>query len=163
MTEKELIKQEIEKELSVLGRTSDFDYGRYAELNHLLLFISKLQKEPASEDLEKEIEHYINLLDEKYGLWEGFKNIIKEAVVFGAEWQKKKDEQHYEDELDRCACNSFNKGYKSCQQQMMENSMEADVVVDRLGEVTYLCPHTTEKYGDKVKLVIIKDENNNQP
>lgn len=68
MTDKQLIKEEIEKEMHVLDLTNDFDNGRFSELNHLKLFIDSLPEEPASEDKsEKElVEAYLAVFDRKY-------------------------------------------------------------------------------------------------
>lgn len=56
----QLIKEEIEKELTVLDKTSVYDTGRASELNHLLLFIDSLPEKPESEDLEEEIKNYFS-------------------------------------------------------------------------------------------------------
>jgi len=68
MTDKvQLIRQEIEKEMSLLDRTNTYDIGRLDELNHLSLFIDSLPEESGcevncttkDEDLEEEIKNYI--------------------------------------------------------------------------------------------------------
>jgi hypothetical protein len=83
MSDKELIKQEIERRIKEGSSKNDISEGALA-LNSLLDFIDSLPEEPASEDLEeaakqhsKQVFHGLLIED----------NII--AFKAGAEWQKK--------------------------------------------------------------------------
>ena len=48
-------------------------------------------------------------------------------------------------------------GMKLQEEQMMSKAIDAVVIVDRIGEVTYLCPHT-KATSDKAKVIIIEEE-----
>lgn len=106
MSDKELIKQEIEKRLSLLWNLipegekvlkDDFtkedanNLGKYTELESLLKFIDSLPEEPASEDLEEAADKYA-LRDSQ-----AYKGVhctyVDDKIAFkvGAKWQKQKD------------------------------------------------------------------------
>ena len=89
MTQIEQIKAEIERlqaktSIGLNEYTAGYENGK-AEVCHLLLgFINSLQKEPMSEDLEQASERYAcKFSSSKYG-----HDKVKDAVVWGANWQK---------------------------------------------------------------------------
>lgn len=120
MSDKEKIRQEIEKRLSSLWDLipegekvlkDDFtkedanNLGRYTELESLLQFIDSLPAEPASKDLEEEISkwrnHYISVLDNNLRI--DLRDIEVTANHF-AEWQKQRDKLTWVDMNQITAC-----------------------------------------------------------
>ena len=114
MSDKELIKQEIEKRLSSLWDLipegekvlkDDFtkedanNLGKYTELESLLQFIDSLPEESASEDLEIEIDNYFKdwTFDDEMSVmvkpnhYFAEFNDIKEIAHHFAEWQREKN------------------------------------------------------------------------
>lgn len=67
-------------------------------INHILNIIDTLQKEPASEDLEEAADNYAQQHNELLGFDCDCEPIqtgpeLKKAIIFGAEWQRKKDQE----------------------------------------------------------------------
>lgn len=91
MTDKELIKQEIERRINLIQDTNVTSYadGWIQAYKELLQFIDSLPEEHVSEDLKKEISkwrnHYISVLDNNLRI--DLRDIEVTANHF-AEWQK---------------------------------------------------------------------------
>ena len=106
MTDKELIKQEIEsykESMKGLEPHSDFRRGQITAYNQIMQFIDSIPEEPANEDLEIEIENYINsnfsegcdggmLSDSEPNLGGVTYCDLANLARRFAEWQKQKDE-----------------------------------------------------------------------
>lgn len=86
MTDKELIKQEIER------LSAEYPMSR-GLLKYLNKFIDSLPEEPASEDLEEVAKRYATEGDEISGLYTVDEEV--EAFKAGAEWQKQQDYKMY--------------------------------------------------------------------
>ena len=99
MTDKKLIKQEIERRIAE-GSSKNYISEGALTLESLLDFIDSLPEEPASEDLEEEIENYLDYADFKstcngiYAAQDYFEDITNTAHHF-AEWQKQKSMQDF--------------------------------------------------------------------
>lgn len=95
MTDKELIKQEIEsykESMKGLEPHSDFRRGQITAYNQIMQFIDSLPEEPASEDLEEEIKNYFsNWLTDL----DNHKEFLLQFAHHFAEWQKQKDMQDF--------------------------------------------------------------------
>ena len=117
MTDKELIKQEIEKELTVLDKTSVYDTGRASELNHLLLFIDSLPEEH-NEDFEEEYDNYFKKheMDIVLNPYTNCKDIARHF----AEWQEKK--------MLGIAEAFYQQGRYEQEQEMMKDAVELHIV-----------------------------------
>jgi hypothetical protein len=100
MTDKELIKQEIEKEIgnikryiynpSLAGHSKRDMTVAYETLNKLLQFIDSLSEEPVNEDFEEALTECVN---RRLEIDEFVDDSIKFAFIEGAEWQKQKDQE----------------------------------------------------------------------
>ncbi len=132
MDELQIIKAEVER-LKESGCASPISV-----CNDLISFIESLQKEPVSDDLNKVAENYAN----KHSVLLGFDcdsepiqtgTDIKNAVIYGARWQKRK---------------------------MMDCAVIGEVTIPASAcflQVRYKLPKdTTLKYRDKVKLLIME-------
>jgi len=103
---------------------------KYPKNYYLLMvaeFIDHLQEEPANEDLEEAAKKYGT---KKHPMTTTGANESAYDFKAGSKWQK---------------------------EQMMTKAVDADMVVDRIGEVTYICPHTKATPYEKVKVIIIKE------
>lgn len=101
MTDKELIKQEIERRIESMNscpfKTAElgsekFDEGELYAYKQILQFIDSLPEEPASEDLEEAAKHYLYgtiLYDDVYVGNPTEEDCIR-CFKAGAEWQKHK-------------------------------------------------------------------------
>lgn len=100
MTDKEKIKQEIERLYNLYELAND--YQRMGACSTILDFIDSLPEEPVSEDLEEAAEMFYDNCDISKSSWwnEGVlykMSESKETFIAGAEWQKQqmmKDSVH---------------------------------------------------------------------
>ena len=162
MTDKELIKQEIERRRKQLPKETEHKglmavYGGIAyELTELLQFIDSLSEESGcevnfttkSEDLKEEIERWIK---KKHFIFTEIDEIIETASHF-AEWQKQNIKEALQTE--------YEKGRFDMQQEMMKDAVEC-IVEDWCGdspEITIPLNPQDFKAGNKVKIIICKTE-----
>ena len=146
MIDKEKIKEEIEKyakEEALKSNGSEFYGGRVSMCTKILSFIDSLPEEPVSEDLEED-SSFEKLLQEiyiKYNKQISIEKLLDIASHF-AEWQK---------------------------QQMMKNVVDGEVVYQigsaeiaptdiRYKVVSDRVYIPNVKLGDKVKIIIVKEE-----
>jgi hypothetical protein len=145
------IKEEIEKRLKSLPKETEHEglkavYGGIAyELTELLQFIDSIEKEPASEDLEEYAKKLTKgaALDKHNLIW---------MCKKGAEWQKQQMKEALQTE--------YEKGRFDMREEMMKNAVEC-VVEDWCGdspEITIPLNPQDFKMGDKVKIIIVKEE-----
>ena len=173
MTDKELIKQEIERRRKQLPKETEHKglmavYGGIAyELTELLQFIDSLSEESGcevnfttkSEDLKEEIERWIK---KKHFIFTEIDEIIETASHF-AEWQKQNIKEALQTE--------YEKGRFDMQQEMMKDAVEGQIYREYIGDdgisiafglEAYLNEHNPKHNklhdGDKVKIIIIKEE-----
>ena len=148
MTDKvQKIREEVERrmncfknERNTLLKASDNNLSlgaRIAMCEEILSFIDSMQEEPVSEDLEKEVNKYFHAL---YSGWT--------------------DEQRKEDFLVEELCTNVARHFANWQkEQMMNGAIELPLYLD--GDFLTIDYDFTEsgfKVGDKVKLIIIKEE-----
>ena len=162
MTDKELIRQEIERRRKQLPKETEHKglmavYGGIAyELTELLQFIDSLSEESGcevnfttkSEDLKEEIERWIK---KKHFIFTEIDEIIETASHF-AEWQKQNIKEALQTE--------YEKGRFDMQQEMMKDAVEC-IVEDWCGdspEITIPLNPQDFKAGNKVKIIICKTE-----
>lgn len=104
MTTKELIRQEIERELSAHDKVDHLDAfevgkawnrGHRKALERLLSFLDTLPDEPVSDDLEEAADDHIRKVVDAAGHpgWDWETQDIADAFKAGAEWQKQKDDR----------------------------------------------------------------------
>lgn len=173
MTDKELIKQEIERlknhtlniQKSKDGLITSVGRGRVEAFNDILKFIDSIPEEPGcevnfttkSEDLE---EYYKKEFLPK----EWFANLGQRTISqfnfftaqHFAEWQKEKDQETIELAEDHAMLAGMNK----MKEEMMENAIES-LVEDWCGdspEITIPLNPQDFKTGDKVKIIIVKEK-----
>ena len=142
MTDKELIRQEIERRYNCekcypLDREANV---AAAVLQELLLFIDSLPEEPASEDLEEATHKYSReWYAKRIGTnpkCNGCYSHIKDAFTAGAKWQK---------------------------QQIMKDAVEGVIDIRKWpakAQVEFYdrLPDFDVRTGDKVKIIIVKEE-----
>ena len=148
MTDKELIKQEIEYRLS----SGKYSINSKQALEDIIVFIDSLPEEPASEDLEEEMirwhkEHFGNKRDweKTSGEYLTRKSQLDIAQHF-AEWQREKDIKlekiddleefaqkwaysNYHKELDEVNCDCLYSGVKKgaeWQKQQMKEALQTE-------------------------------------
>lgn len=105
MTDREIIKTELRRlktELIEEGENTMFEQGRISAFEDMEVFIDSLQVEPVSEELDDEVDKWLNNgLPNKEELIEH----IKETARHFANWQKEKDNQSVSEELEEAAKN----------------------------------------------------------
>lgn len=180
MSDKELIKQEIERLLSIVDhRLENNNYiineigldeqessrihaiqdtkltrlgGEYIAYNKIMQFIDSLPEKPTSEDLEEAASKYVR---------EDFHERSRADFKAGAEWQKQQMKEALQTE--------YEKGRFDMREEMMKDAVEGEVVY-KIGnaeiaptDVRYkvmsdgvYIPNV--KLGDKVKIIICKTE-----
>lgn len=161
MTDKvQLIKQEIERlktqnetylDKEYAESTKWYKHGAYDTCFQLLNFINSLPEEPTKEDLEEAANQHSKQV---------FHGLLVEdnitAFKAGAEWQKQKDQETIELAEDHAMLAGMNR----MKEEMMENAIES-IVEDWCGdfpEVTIPLNPQDFKTGDKVKIIIVKEE-----
>lgn len=188
MTDKELIKQEIERRIAEGSSKNDISEGALA-LESLLDFIDNLQEESGceadcttiDEDLEAEIQRYFS--EEKW-----IEKPIAEIAIHFANWQHGKDfddllqsemkfpKEYYErgkadamKEMKEALQTEYEKGRFDMREEMMKDAVDGEVVYQIgsaeiaptdirykiMSDRVYI-PNV--KLGDKVKIIIIKEE-----
>lgn len=78
---------------------------------------------------------------------------VWDAFIKGAEWQKKQDEQYCQGCFDRDQV--FWKGMQHTKEEWMKEAVEG-ILVDKIDGTQEICLHDN-RYGQKVKLIILKD------
>lgn len=162
MSDKELIKQEVERRINdlkgyVLQKGSDQRWvTAIDQLTWIKAFIDSLPEEPASEDLEEEYNNYFKKheMDIVLNPYTNCKDIARHF----AEWQKKKDQETIELAEDHAMLAGMNK----MKEEMMKDAADSKITTDGnsiFPIIKYQLPLTYDcKIGDKVKLIIIKEE-----
>ena len=136
---KETIRQEIERRrnisLEIFEKNSDtYFQGKAIAYHGLLTFIHSLPDEEPSKDLEEAANEYAGVNYDCETETDAFyHHVQKEAFIAGVKWQKK---QMMKEAVD----------YKIC------NNLAAYPVI------YYEVDHLGLKYGDKVKLIIVKED-----
>ena len=181
MTDKvQKIKQEIERRIKNLEfslenncveKHSKLDIlGNITTLESLLQFIGSLSEEPASEDLEIEIENYINgnfsegsdggmLSDFEQNLGGVTYCDLANLARHFAEWQKQKDQETIELAEDHAMLAGMNK----MKEEMMENAVYGYISLChdypyRRSLVAIADGLINFEYAEKVKIIIVKEE-----
>lgn len=131
------IRTEIERQKKHYLEREEYDFGWDEALNEIASFIDSLPEEQPSKDLKEAAEEYIAPIENDAGL--EFINFsgkdIKDAFVAGAQWQKG---------------------------QMLADAIDGEIVQDVYSRE--LCCKTIDlrknefNFGDKVKVIIVKEE-----
>jgi len=167
MTDKvELIRKEIErlkaKQLAIFNKgeseeSCDDALTHISAYNHLLSFIDSLSEEPVSEDLEEFALQYAG----HHAPYDSCMQEVEDAVKAGAKWQKEQDQSTIELAEDHAML----AGMEKMREQMMKDAIKCEVTwIDG-----FMLDYTQEqqddllekigaKVGDKVKLIIIKED-----
>lgn len=151
-TDKERIRNEIERLIDILERNSGctgvFGDSQMAAYEKILSFIDSMQEEPMSEDLEEACNSYYDetwdehggkamVVDGCHDIW--FPSLAPDDFFkAGAQWQK---EQMMKDAIE-CNIGWYDGLLLDYTQQ------QQDKALDKIGA----------KIGDKVKVIIIKEE-----
>ena len=180
MTTKELIRAKIEQlkhyaEESKMEWINDgYNQNAFAEdcrissFDKLLTFIDSLPDEPVSDDLEEAAREIVikmhpcmkdcTILGDRLT-----RGQLMALVKAGAEWQSKKEQ----DIIETAEDHAFLAGANWQKEQMMKDAVEGEVCIlpgraayvkekDNESLKQYLLDHF--KYGDKVKIIIVKEE-----
>lgn len=145
MTDKvQKIKEWISKEQEGLMDTNgNFEYpeheGAYHILCNLDAYIDSLQEEPVSEELEDAADKYSQSIHSDYSNDMFDSHNIYDAVIYGANWQRQK--------MIKDAVEATVHGVSG-----REGSMMKGIAVTAYADVPDC------KFGDKVKLIIIKED-----
>lgn len=144
---------------------SHIAYANKSLLDRLLQFIDSLPEEPASEDLEEELTKYIEskftidkeqldrfgIKPEDYTFSLDKEDMLNFAQHF-AEWQRKKDQETIELAEDHAMLAGMMKEREEMMKSAVEVEVEGGSFIRGLGYKGEL------KKGDKVKIIIIKPE-----
>lgn len=170
MTDKELIKQEIERMKEHTAKCGypgqgEFENGNREGRNYvcdkLLSFIDSLPEEPESDDLE---EYYKKEFLPKEWFAKSGQRTVSEFNFFTAkhfaEWQKQAMKETLQTE--------YEKGRFAMKEEMIEGAIDCSIILhpnDRFANYSisaYVPPlHPASTYisnGDKVKIIIVKTE-----
>ncbi|MBO7693543.1 MAG: hypothetical protein J6T10_13005 [Methanobrevibacter sp.] len=156
----------------------------FVDANELLSFLDTLSKEP-DKSLEEAAEisfDEANALTEDYtnflakGLTENkprpigphwFCEYAKNRFIAGAEWQKEQMEETYcprsekWKEVEETARHEYENGWKDCKERMMKEAVEGEY--DFYPAAVYLdVPIPRMNHGDKVRVIIVKKEENDR-
>lgn len=144
-------------------------YGMMEEDARFLDFLDTMQEESVSEDLEEASKEWLRpQLDKSYANYGEAKMMelthfdgyaMLDAIEFGAKWQKAKDQETIETAIHH----AYHNGRLEMKEQMMKNAVEVPIEeAVPFGSCKWkLCAKLwLDKgvKGNKVKLVIIKDE-----
>lgn len=156
MSNIEKIRQEIERRKK--GNMYDelpTTIGRYYEDRDLLAFIDSLPEEKSSEDLEEAAKANT---DELWRLcsWQPDWDYLYESFIEGAEWMRKKDVEDMYMSDNRHFLKCYEQGKVDLKVEMMKDAVECEVA-DLNGEIYNNCIEKGMTDEDKVKIVIIKD------
>lgn len=153
------IKEEIERRINEyknwIGYQTD---SNYLELKELLQFIDSIPEEPVNEDLNDAARDYSLVIFRQNGVdMECVGPDSVSAFKAGAEWQKQQMKEVLQTE--------YEKGRFDMREEMMKDAVEAEVFVDYninfgYGSLTANIDLDEQhlKEGDKVKIIIIKEE-----
>ena len=151
MSDKELIKQEIERLKTLVNRNESYGSGFIDSLLMIDGFIDNLQEEPASEDLEEAASKYVR---------EDFHERSRADFKAGAEWQKQKNfEELFKSDMTLFK-ECYEKGRLDMREEMMKDAVDATILdVDAQTIEFGLWPEKLLdiKEGDKVKIIVIKE------
>lgn len=171
MTDKELIKQEIERiieEETPISKGSDYYHGTKESMEKLLQFIDSLQEEH-NEDLKEEFNRF---LDEEGvpRMWHSDEQMEwgMDIARHFAEWQKKKDQETIELAEDHAML----AGMMKEREEMMKDAVEGEVHKGYVGnQIVVSSKDGISNYvafdasyadafcvGDKVKIIIVKED-----
>ena len=146
--------------------------GYQLALDKVLAKLDTLQEKsekpinPVCEDeLYKEIERWINSPEE----WDNNIQDIEATARHFAKWQKEQMEERWLKDRDGCFWDGVNEGKKAMREQMMKEAYaESRIVEDGRIELEgnplpclnpiILLPYPQFKPGDKVRIVIVKEE-----
>jgi hypothetical protein len=139
MTDKELIRQEIEKRIKEGSSKNDISEGALA-LNSLLDFIDSLPEQPAREDLEEAAQKYSFNIPTQLEADSVWKQETEQHFKDGAKWQK---QQMLKDVVEGQVfqAHDIDKAYKGF----------VYVISNQFKDLTLLPPN-------KVKIIIVKEE-----
>lgn len=154
----EQIKAEIERRKEINHRLEFI--GEFTEDICILDFINSLPKEPASENLK---ESGNEDWEEAYRNWvlghnDGDVLYCKNAWKAAMNWQREQDEIEI-DKAYKCADKvQYRKGWEDCKEQMIKDAVEgtAHPIDQEIWSDLDKFPDIED--GDKVKLIIIKEE-----
>lgn len=162
MTDKEKIKEEIERRIEQCYRTLSQDLLErernetnccLQQYKEILQFIDSLPEEPASEDLEEEIDRCYKSRNDLMMTRRQFGELIHHF----AEWQKKQDQETIELAEDHAMLADMMKE----REEIMKDAVDATILdVDAQTIEFGLWPEKLLldiKEGDKVKIIIIKE------
>ena len=156
MTNAEIIAT-IRNEIERLIEESDFDES--ANLYSLLSSLSTIESEkPAPADLEEAAKEYT---DGKSWAKENYLTpYIRDAFIAGAKWQKEQDDKELSDLLTIAHL----QGAEQMKEQMMENALHGWMDEDNEPpyDLNVICeekiPFGKFKHGDKVRIIIVKED-----
>jgi len=94
MTDKEKIRVEIERLISRRDEKTFLGIEKISALKEVLSFIDSMQEDPVSEELEQEIDKYVNIPDNQ-GLPD-LRRELSDCAHHFVNWQKQKDQETIE-------------------------------------------------------------------
>ena len=162
----EIIKAEIERlyktyrKKSKTENESQYYLGMADGLDLFEQYLDTLQEQPVCEDIGDEVEKVRQQFPEV-----GFAKVSRIAHHF-AQWQKEKDAKRWEEDgttfvplsvHEEAKQRSYKEGKKSMKEQMMKEAVEGRVV-DAGIFATYNTPVEYTHPGDKVKVIIVKED-----
>ena len=173
MTQKELIRQEIERRIRSIENCPFIEaaLGAYEKRDRILMvykdlltFIDSLPEEKLSEELEEAAEELFETIEiqEHENI---FEDTFKKIFIAGAEWMRKKDVEDMYMSDNRHFLKCYEQGKVDMRVEMMKDAVEGEVY--KFGDTAYVKENNNAdltKYlskfdnGDKVKIIVIKQK-----
>ena len=129
------------------------------KVNEVIDYINSLPEEKPSEDLNDEIKKFI----EEYGYERGEDKLLIAIVArHFAEWQKERMMDEWLKDRDGCFWDGVEEGKKAMEKQMLKEAVEGEVVKDINNKLVVTAKNVNLdkfKFGDKVRIIIVKEEN----
>lgn len=170
----EQIRTEIERRRDAIdytNRPSCAEYNRVWAYNDVLSIIDSMPKETASEDFEKEFNRFLDDVEGVPRMWHSDEQMEwgMDIARHFANWQKEQDirDMLKSDETDFVKC--YERGQEDMKKQVLKDAIDGVVQWSPDSEGLYMgagslrikydrATHGNPKEGDKVKILIIKED-----
>lgn len=161
MSDKELIKQEIERIIAIEEETShldklSFNSGRWKALTQVKVFIDSLPEESGCEAnftaKSEDLDYLVISLEETIGTSPHSREVIKEHLQKAAEWQRKQDQET----IELAEGHAMLAGMMKEREEMMKDAVNGEYWIGEIHLDTPIIQGYND--GDTIKVIPIKEE-----
>lgn len=135
--------------------------ARMREDSQLIEVIDSLPEEKPSEDLEEAARQYTQEMLESWKFDSTGVRPIREPFIAGAEWMRKKDVEDMYLSDNRHFLKCYEQGKVDMRVKMMNDAVEGEIVKDISNRLAVTAKNINLdgfKFGDKVKIIIVKQD-----